>query len=211
MVQYIGSSFRILQHINCRRRQRQISIRHTKRMFSFHSYAIRFDLRTKCFSATNGHRSLWLALPYMFGLPWRRDYLRTKFWRSLLESLGEVFGRLRKANLKLKPSKCSLCQRSVKFLGQLSEDGTVMQDEKIAAIRDWPPCRNVTEVRAFVELSGYYRCFVKDFSVAAAPLYGFIKKGVEFVWTNECQEAFDELKRRLVSGPILALPKNEGT
>ena len=83
-----------------------------------------------------------------------------------LERLGEVFGRLRKANLKLKPSKCSLCQRSVEFLGHVvSEDGIAMQDENIAAIRDWPPCRNVTEVRAFMGLSGYYRRFVKDFSL----------------------------------------------
>jgi len=113
--------------------------------------------------------------------------------------------------LKLKPSKCSLCQRSVKFLGHVvSEHGIAMQDEKIAAIRDWPPCRNVTEVKAFMRLSGYYRRFVKDFSLVASPLYGLTKKGIEFVWTNECQEAFEELKRRLVSGPILALPKNEG-
>ena len=79
-----------------------------------------------------------------------------------LERLSEVFDRFRKANLKLKPSKCSLCQRNVEFLGHVvSEDGIAMQDEKISAIRDWPPCRNVTEVRAFMGLSGYYRRLVK--------------------------------------------------
>ena len=128
-----------------------------------------------------------------------------------LERLGEVFGRFRKANLKLKPSKCLLCQRSVEFLGHVvSEDGIAMQDEKISAIRDWPLCKNLTEVRAFMGLSGYYRRFVKDFSLVASPLYDLMKKGVEFVWTKECQEAFDELKRRLVTGPVLALPTNEG-
>jgi len=66
----------------------------------------------------------------------------------------------------------------------VSEDGIAMQDEKIAAIRDWPPCRNATEVRAFMGLSGYYRRFVKDFSLIASPLYGPMKKGVGFVWTN---------------------------
>ena len=125
--------------------------------------------------------------------------------------MSEVFDRFRKANLKLKPSKCSLCQRNVEFLGHVvSENGIAMQDEKISAIRDWPPCRNVTEVRAFMGLSGYYRRFVKDFSLIATPLYSLMKKGVEFVWTKECQEAFDELKRKLMTGPILALPKNEG-
>jgi len=112
-----------------------------------------------------------------------------------LERLGEVFGRLRKANLKLKPTKCSLCRRSVEFLGHVvSEDGIAMQDEKISAIRDWPPCRNLTEIRAFMRLSGYYGRFVKDFSLIALPLYGLMKKGVKFDWTEECQEAFDELK-----------------
>ena len=59
-------------------------------------------------------------------------------------------------------------------------------------------------------LSGYYRRFVKDFSSIALPLYALMKKGVEFVWMNECQEAFDELKRRLMTGPVLALPQSEG-
>ena len=89
-----------------------------------------------------------------------------------LTRVNEVFGRLGKANLKLKPSKCSLCQRSVKFLGHVvSEKGITMQDEKISAIRDWPPCRNIKDVRAFMGLSGYYRRFVKDFSLIASPLY----------------------------------------
>ena len=128
-----------------------------------------------------------------------------------LERLSKVFDRFRNANLKLKPSKCSLCQRNVEFLGHVvSEDGIAMQDEKISAIRDWPPCRNVTEMRAFMGLSGYYRRFVKDFSLIATPLYNLMKKGVEFVWMKECQEAFDELKLKLMTGPILALPKNEG-
>jgi len=60
----------------------------------------------------------------------------------------------------------------------------------------------VTEVRAFMGLSGYYRRFVKDFSIIASPLYGLMKKGAEFEWTDECQEAFGELKHRLMTGPI---------
>jgi len=58
---------------------------------------------------------------------------------------------------------------------------------------------------------GYYRRFVKDFSLIASLLYCLMKKGVDFVWTRECQEAFEELKQRLISGPILALSVNEGT
>ena len=104
-----------------------------------------------------------------------------------LERLDEVFQRIRKAKLKLKPSKCSLCQRSVEFLGHVvSEAAIAMQEENISAIRDWPPCRNLTEVRAFMGTCVYYRRFVKDFSSIAVPLYGRMKKGVDFVWTKEC-------------------------
>jgi len=52
--------------------------------------------------------------------------------------------------------------------------------------------------------------FVKDFSIITSLLCELMKKNVEFVWTRRCQDAFDELKRRLMTGPILALPKNEG-
>jgi len=128
-----------------------------------------------------------------------------------LSRLDEVFSRLRSAKLKLKPCKCFLFQHSVEFLGHVvSAEGIAMQDRKISAIRDWPPCRNVSEVRAFMGLSGYYRRFVKDFSVIAAPLYDLMKKGAKFYWSAECQEAFDELKDRLISKPILALSEDEG-
>jgi len=135
-----------------------------------------------------------------------------KTFDEQLMRLGEVFSRLRAANLKLKPSKCFLCQCSVEFLGHVvSEEGLAMQPSKVQAINEWMACRDVSEVRAFMGLSGYYGRFIKDFSTIAAPLYNLTRKESEFCWTNECQEAFDELKRRLVKEPILALPSDNGT
>jgi len=129
-----------------------------------------------------------------------------------LARLDEVFSRLQSAKLKLKPAKCSLFQHEVEFLGHVvSAEGIAMQDEKVAAIRDWPPCKNVSEVRVFMGLSEYHRRFVKDFSIIACPLYDLMKKGVKFCWTDDCQKAFDTLKQRLMTGPVLALPENEGT
>ena len=152
------------------------------------------------------------GLSYMTCLVYLDDVI--VFGRSFdeqLERLEQVFDRLAHANLKLKPSKCSLCQRSVDFLGHVvSADGIAMQDAKISAIIDWPPCKNVGEVRAFMGLTGYYRRFVQNFSVIASPLYSLMKKNVEFEWMTECQEAMNELKSRLVSKPILALPMSEG-
>ena len=118
------------------------------------------------------------GLSYITFLVYLNDVI--VFGRSFEEQLyrlDKVFARLRSAKLKSKPAKCSLFQRSVEFLGQvLSEEEIEMQDERVSAMRDWPPCRNVTEVRAFMGLSRYCRRFVKDFSVIAAPFYDLIKR-----------------------------------
>jgi len=130
-----------------------------------------------------------------------------------LVRLREVFGRIRTANLKIRsPSKCSFFQRTVSFLGHvISENGIAMQPEKIEAIQTWSPCRDLTELRAFLGTCGYYRRFVENFAGIASPLYALMRKGVRFELTIECQEAFEELKLRLMSGHILALPIDEGT
>jgi len=85
-----------------------------------------------------------------------------------------------------------------------------MQPKKTEAIRTWPVPRSITEVRAFMGTCGYYRRFVKDFSDIAMPMFDLMKKGVDFVWTEASQEAFQTLKTKLTSEPILALPKDEG-
>jgi len=100
-----------------------------------------------------------------------------KTFDEQLTRLEEVFSCLWAANLKLKSSKCFLCQRSVEFLGHVvSEEGLAMQPSKVKAINDWTSCRDVGEVRAFMGLSGYYRRFIKDFSAIAAPLYNLTRK-----------------------------------
>ena len=135
-----------------------------------------------------------------------------KSFDQQLERLGEVFDRIRQANLKLKPSKCSLFRRNVEFLGHVvSKEGIAMQEDKVKAIKTWPSPRNLTELRAFMGTSGYYRRFVKDFSTIAAPLFALMKKGVTWEWTDECEEVFEGLKAELISKPILALPTDDGT
>ncbi|KAL0445246.1 UNVERIFIED_CONTAM: Transposon Ty3-G Gag-Pol polyprotein [Sesamum latifolium] len=69
---------------------------------------------------------------------------------------------------------------------------------------------NATEVRSFLGLAGYYRRFVEGFSIIAGPLTKLLRKGVAFQWTEQCQQSFDELKRRLTSTPILTLPSGSG-
>jgi len=124
-----------------------------------------------------------------------------------LVRLSEVFDRIRQANVKLKLSKCSFFQRKVSFLGQvLSESGIAMQSGTVEVVRDWPPCRNLTELRAFLGTCGYYRRFVKDFSSTAATLFSLMKKGVRFEWITECQHSFEALKDKVTTKPVLGLP-----
>jgi hypothetical protein len=76
---------------------------------------------------------------------------------------------------------------------------------KIKAIREWPVPRNVTEVRSFMGLAGYYRIFIKGFSKIAHPITYLQKKGVKFEWIEECEEGFLHLKELLKTAPVLRI------
>ena len=127
-----------------------------------------------------------------------------------LERLELLLQRLQEANLKLKPSKCRLMQTKVTFLGHVvSAEGVSTDLEKIQLINEWPAPKNLKELRGFLGLTGYYRRFVKDYSKIAGPLNNLLKKNRSFVWSEDCQTAFEELKARLQQPPILALPNDE--
>ena len=129
-----------------------------------------------------------------------------------LERLGLVFDRLRWAKLKLHPKKCTLLHRKVSFLGHvITENGIEMQEDKVAAVRDWPVPNNLSEVRSFLGLCSYYRRFVKSFADVAAPLHALSRKDAVFVWGPEQQKSFDHMKLVLTTAPILGMPRNEGT
>ena len=124
-----------------------------------------------------------------------------------LHRLALVFTRLREANLKLKPSKCSFASNSVDFLGfVVSSDGILPNPDKIEAVRSFPVPKSVKELRSFLGLSNYYRRFVEGFSKIASPLNRLTRKDVVFSWSPECQSAFQTLKDRLCSPPILSYP-----
>ncbi|KAA3487906.1 DNA/RNA polymerases superfamily protein [Gossypium australe] len=77
-----------------------------------------------------------------------------------------------------------------------------MDSSKISAILNWKPPRNVSEVRSFLGLAGYYRRFVKGFSTIATPLTRLLQKDVRFEWLDKCQKSFDQLKTLLTEAPL---------
>ena len=127
-----------------------------------------------------------------------------------LHHLTSVFTRLRGAGLKLKPKKCTLCRQQVTFLGHIvSTDGVATDPSKTEAVSKWPIPQNRKEVQQFLGLANYYRRFVKDFALISKPLQRLTEKNAPFEWTIGCQNAFDELRKRLVSSPVLAYPDYE--
>ena len=122
-------------------------------------------------------------------------------------NLREVLTRLRGANLKLSPKKCHILKSKVTYLGHVIQNGEVMPDpEKTRLIETFPVPVNIKQVRSFTSLASYYRKFVKNFAVIVKPLLSMLEKGKDFVWTQECQEAFETLKQRLVNETKLTLP-----
>nr|GEZ88031.1 reverse transcriptase [Tanacetum cinerariifolium] len=97
------------------------------------------------------------------------------------------------------------------FLGHIvSAEGITMDPAKVEAITKWPRPMSVTEVRSFLGVAGYYRRFVEGFSRLALPLTKLMRKGEKFVWNEEREKSFEELKQRLVSAPVLTLLSGSG-
>ena len=130
---------------------------------------------------------------------------------ELLDRCNVVFARLREAGLKVKPSKCFFFQTETKYLGHVvSGNGVSCDPEKIKAVKSWPVPRNIRDVRSFIGTVAYYKRFIRNFAQICRPLHALTCKNAKFQWTIECEAAFQELKRRLTSAPVMAYPQAEG-
>ena len=95
----------------------------------------------------------------------------------------------------------------VSYLGHLfSASGMMPDSQKVKAVQEWAIPTTVTAVRQFIGLASYYRRYIQDFATIAAPLHHLTQKGISFKWTQECTDAFNLLKQKLVQAPILAFP-----
>ena len=130
-----------------------------------------------------------------------------KDFDETLVRLKAVFGRLKRANLRLKPSKCHFFQKEVRFLGHcVSQSGVRPDERKIQAVKDWPTPRRLKDVRSFLGLASYYRRFIRSFSTVAAPMTALTEKNKPFVWDEACEQSFNQLKQALIQSPILDYP-----
>ena len=118
--------------------------------------------------------------------------------------LEKVFQCLLKAGVTLKISKCNFANNVVDFLGyELSEKGVKPQKRLTEAIRTFSTPQNRKEVRRFLGLAGFYRRFIPDFANISRPLNALTSDNVLFKWTNDCELAFNSLKDKLSSEPVL--------
>ncbi|GFX56122.1 hypothetical protein TNCV_3062081 [Trichonephila clavipes] len=141
-----------------------------------------------------------------FALPYIDDIaIFSQGWKDHVKHIDIVLGRLRKAGLKVKPSKCKFAQEEVLFLGHRIGSGSRSpSDLKIKAIADFPRPTTKTQVRSFLGLVGYYSHYIPNYSTIASPLTDALKgkiKKEKITWDEKCGKAFEELKAKLVSNP----------
>ena len=96
------------------------------------------------------------------------------------------------------------------FLDHISGEGVKVDPAKVEAVSNWERPRNVTEIRSFLGLAGYYWRFIRDFSSITSSLTALTRQGFPFMWDHDCKASFNELKARLTSAPVLTLPSSSG-
>lgn len=134
------------------------------------------------------------------------------------DRLKLIFDRFRKFGLKLSPKKCQFLMKKVKYIGHIiSEEGVQADPDKINKVKDWPIPKTPDDVRQFLGFAGYYRKFILNFSKIARPLIDIMAVGKKtrgkqkvppstWHWGEKQDVAFNTLKERLTSSPVLGFP-----
>ena len=106
--------------------------------------------------------------------------------------------------------KCEFNQTELRFVGHIVGAKGIRPDpDKISAVTDWPSPHNIHELRKFLGFTNYFRKFLQGYSQRTAPLTKLLRKDVPYVWTDECQSGFNQLKVDLTSSPVLVSPDPE--
>jgi len=115
-----------------------------------------------------------------------------------------------KYNLCFKRSKCDFNMEEIPILGIIVGKGQIkMEQEKIKAVKEWKTPTKVKDIKSFLRFANFYQRFIYNFSHMAKPL-NELKGKKEWKWEEEHQKAFEELKEKITSQPVLSLPKRKG-
>jgi RNase H-like domain found in reverse transcriptase/Reverse transcriptase (RNA-dependent DNA polymerase) len=118
-----------------------------------------------------------------------------------------ILKKAREYDLYFKAKKCKFRKPKIKYLGLVVEEGKLAMDPtKLKGILDWPAPKTVKEVRFFLGFGNFYCRSVKGFFHLAHPLNDLLKNYKKFVWSEECQQFFDQLKKRFTEEPVLIMP-----
>ena len=127
-----------------------------------------------------------------------------------VQHVEAVMKRLAENKFFAQESKCHFGLQQIEFLGHIvSGEGIRVDPRKIQVVQDWPVPKSVQEVRSFLGLANYFRRFVHAFATIARPLQRLTCKDVKWgpqTWDDKCQQAFDLLRQKLTTAPLLALP-----
>ena len=129
-----------------------------------------------------------------------------------IDRLDEVFGCMKRAGLKCKPSKCEILRDSIKYLGRMVDRHGVRPDpEAVEAVLTWKAPRTDTQLMSFLGFANYYREFIKGYADKVYPMQKVMRnKGKKFEWNDEAQVAFENIKRELCEAPVLGMPTEKG-
>ena len=132
-----------------------------------------------------------------------------------LHHLIDLFKALIRNGLKISPKKCQLFRKKLVYMGHilLIQDGrpqiTPLKTRTEAILKLDPP-KTAKNCKQFCGMVNFLSIFLKDLQLILTPIYQLTKKGIPFVWTDECQTAFDKIKKALTSPPVLAMPNEQG-
>ena len=125
-----------------------------------------------------------------------------------MQHLKMVLKRVIETGLKLKPVKCQFFRQEVEYLGHtITPQGLKTSNKHVAAVQEFPTPTNLKELQRFLGMASYYRRFILLFAKVAQPLHALTRKDVPSKWTPQCHEAFESLKMKLMSAPVLSYPK----
>lgn len=182
---------------------------------AFKTHHGHFQFRVMPFGLTNAPatfqcvaNSIFAGYIRKFVLVFMDDILvYNKSLAEYLQHLKVVFEILWQNQFYAKLSKCQFAAPKLEYLGHIiSQQGVATDPTKTEAMLAWPTPTNLTELRGFLGLTGYYRKFVKNYGILAKPLIDLLQQHKTFLWTESAQQAFSTLKTAMATTPVFALP-----